>query len=358
MSGPTTGPTEDSGGNNPDRTGDTGGASGTGGRADRAGALSEREYRSLLRAARAAPSVHNTQPWLFRLRGDRVELWADERRMLAQADPRGRQLVISCGAALLNLRLAVEHLGFDAPTTAYPDRSNGTHLATVVRGPAREPDPETERLYAAVADRHTHRGPHRPEPVGRATAMRLSRAARQEGAVLHEVRTDEQRSLLHEGLRHAIAAELTDRALRAEFLSWVRADGEGDRGDGVPASSWERAPYPTPANHPDGGLTGNDAEALADMVERESFFMLATGTDDPADWLRTGEALQRVLLTAHDAGLAVSFLNQPIEAAALRGLLPSALDLPGVAQMLLRVGYPWTLEPATSRRPLEEIAES
>lgn len=315
-------------------------------------ALSERDYRALLRSARAAPSVYNTQPWQFRLRGNRVEVWADDRRVLPHTDPHARQLVISCGAALLNLRLAMAHLGFQPRTTLCPQGPDSDHLATVERGPAREPARRTEELYAAIADRRTNRGRHRPEPITRATTLTLFRAARQEGAVLHEIRTVEQRSLLHDALRHAIGAQLTNQQFRAEFLSWLRDDGDGD---GMPRTSLEDAPYPTPATRPDGVLTPEDTDALAEMVERESFFLLATAGDDRPAWLRAGQALQRVLLTAQRAGLAVSYLNQPIEASVLRGLLPATLDLPGAAQVLLRVGYPWTLAPPTPRRPLEEI---
>ena len=72
--------------------------------------------RFLVTAAARAPSVHNTQPWRFRVGPDAVELWTDPRRKL-RADPSGREMLISCGAALFGLRLAVRSLGY-VPVTS------------------------------------------------------------------------------------------------------------------------------------------------------------------------------------------------------------------------------------------------
>lgn len=312
------------------------------------------EQRLLVRTAAAAPSVHNSQPWSFRPRPDRVEVWVDESRALPRLDPRGRSRLISCGAAVLNLRLATEHLGREPLTALFPD-GDGRHVADVVRGPAREPGRDGEALYAAVVDRRTNRGAYRRENVPRAAVYRLRRAALAEGAVLHEIRTGRQREALLAALRHSVDTQLADPLLQEEFAAWTRPDGgsDGPWGDGVPQRAWERAACPTVAgavSRPDDG-----GRALADVVEHGSLFLLTTATDDRVAWLRAGMAVQRVLLTAHLVGLAVGFLNQPVDAPALRPLLPSALDAPGAAQVLLRVGYPWTLPPRTQRRPLHEV---
>ena len=62
-------------------------------------------------AAVWAPSVHNTQPWWFSASGREISLYADAGRQLAVADPRGREMLISCGAALFTARLALRSLG-------------------------------------------------------------------------------------------------------------------------------------------------------------------------------------------------------------------------------------------------------
>ena len=62
--------------------------------------------RAAVRATRA-PSVHNTQPWQLTVSPTSLELRADFDRRLRVLDPHGRQLLLSCGCALLNARAAL-----------------------------------------------------------------------------------------------------------------------------------------------------------------------------------------------------------------------------------------------------------
>src|SRR5687767_6188203 len=68
--------------------------------------LDSRRTEQLLETAGRAPSLHNTQPWWFRIRPDTIELHSDPERRLPVTDPDGREQRMACGAALYNLRLA------------------------------------------------------------------------------------------------------------------------------------------------------------------------------------------------------------------------------------------------------------
>ncbi len=115
--------------------------------------------RFVVRAAVAAPSVHNTQPWSLASRQGVISLCADPRRGLPRADPAGREMAISCGAALFNLRQAVRHLGFAAGVRLLPDLSHPGLLAEIRFGWHPPPVPDEEQLYRSIPRRHTHRGP-------------------------------------------------------------------------------------------------------------------------------------------------------------------------------------------------------
>ena len=108
--------------------------------------LPEEMVAELVAAATLAPSMHNTQPWRFRFdpAGETISLYADPARMLPVADPDGRSLHISCGAALFNLRLGASH-----------------HLDRVAVG-----HPVAQRLQrAAVFEDLARDGTHWPAPA-------------------------------------------------------------------------------------------------------------------------------------------------------------------------------------------------
>src|SRR5512142_1875309 len=75
----------------------------------------------LVRYAVLAPSSHNTQPWSFRVTRDGVEVYGDYSRRCGVADPTGRELLMSVGAAITNFCAAAAHFGFE-PTVMYQDR--------------------------------------------------------------------------------------------------------------------------------------------------------------------------------------------------------------------------------------------
>ena len=89
--------------------------------------------RALIGAAGAAPSIHNTQPWRFRVSDDLIEVHGDPDRMLWVADPRGRALHLSCGAALFNLKLAIRALGAKPLVWPLPDPEHEPTLLASVR---------------------------------------------------------------------------------------------------------------------------------------------------------------------------------------------------------------------------------
>jgi hypothetical protein len=189
----------------------------------------------LLHAATLAPSMHNTQPWRFRVRraSQEIELFADPARMLEYSDPRGRAVHLACGAALMNLRIAVGVAGRQPLVTLLPDRGQPLLLATLRLAGPYNPTEAERALHAAIATRHTNRRPFSNRPVPPGVLAELVTAARLEGAALHLPGQEET----HRLLRLVADAErdlLAEPGYRAELAQW--AGGQRDR-DGIPDSA-------------------------------------------------------------------------------------------------------------------------
>jgi hypothetical protein len=311
----------------------------------------------LVRVAARAPSLHNSQPWRFRVGERAIELYADWRRQLPE-DPNGRELLISCGAALYGLRLAVRSLGHVPEVELFLGPSGDRlPLARVRLGAAAPVTPQEQRLLAAVPHRHTHRGPFEPGPLPGGLLPRLKRDARAEGATLTVVARAEARQRLAAVTAVASLREAMDPTARADIERWTRELGSPAR-DGVPAHAFP----PTP-DEPAGGLPARDFDlgrGMGRLPASESpawvTAVLATPADSERDWLRAGQALHRLLLHAASRWVFAGLQTQPLRVVWVRALIRDELTLPGWPQMLLQLGVARTAH-STARRPPAELID-
>ena len=273
--------------------------------------LDDDQVRAVLALAGRAPSLHNTQPWRFRLYPDAIELHGDPTRQLPVADPTGRELRIACGAALFTLRLALLGLGIRPLVSVQPDRARPDLLATVRHGGTKPLTPELRLLRDAVPRRQTNRRPFTDVTVPTPVRHALRRAAMEEGAWLHLVTDPAQRLTLGRLARDAHTRQVHDPAFSAELAAWTGHDG--DRDDGVPASAGGPLPSPN-QTWVTRDFTGESATGKGAVFETDPLIgVLSVHSDGPREEIRAGQALQRVLLTATVHGVAVSFLSQLVE---------------------------------------------
>ena len=310
----------------------------------------------LIATAARAPSVHNTQPWRFRAGHDAIELYADQRRKL-RVDPIGREMLISCGAALFGLRLAVRSLGYLPMVELLPDPARLRLLARVRLGRG-EPMTGSERqMLAALPHRHTHRGPFAPGPLPTGLLAGLQHDALAEGATLALV----DPALTYQQLAEIVGAvgrrQDLEPAARADVSRWSRAAADPAR-DGIPAHA-----FTSEASRQSGRLPQRDFDlgrGLGLLDEGgpppAATAVLLTPGDGRADWLRAGQALHRLLAHAASEWVFASLYSQPLEAAAIRAVIRDRLALPGAPQMLLQLGVAHTAQ-ATARRPASDLIE-
>ncbi|MDT7573339.1 MAG: hypothetical protein QOE05_3513 [Actinomycetota bacterium] len=310
------------------------------------------QLRHVVQAAGLAPSVHNTQPWRFVARADRLELHADPSRQLRVLDPDGRQLHMSCGAALLHARVAARALGLGVQVHLLPDPAVPTHLADVVLTPGQPASDAEIRLATAILQRHTHRGAFEQRPVPAAVLAGLCHVAQSEGGRLEEVVAADKLIELEVLLASADAMEERDDRYREELTQWVH---EGPiRSDGIPAAALEQAPGSS-LRQRDFTLTHADAvDGSAPPADRPAVVVLTTDDDTPVSWLRAGQALAAVLLRAADLGVQAQPLGQVTDIVAYRLGLRQALGIIAMPQLVLRMGFaPRTA--ITPRRSVDEV---
>lgn len=320
------------------------------------GSASEKLKFMLLYAV-LAPSSHNSQPWLFNLADDAVELYADRQRSLPQVDPEDRELILSCGAALLCLRVTLHHFTYSGEVECFPEPHDQNLLARVRLGGREVPSPENEELFHAILKRRTNRQPFERWTVAQALVAKLEQAAAQEDAWFRAVDDPEERAAVAALVAEGDRMQMSGRAFRAELAAWMRPNRSSSH-DGIPGSGLglgDLASYAGPLLVRTFDVGKSRAAHDHEIAEGSPLLaVLATDYDRPGDWLAAGQALGRVLLRARADGVSASYLNQPIEVAELRPRLRDALGLAGFPQLLLRLGYGADPKP-TPRRSLEEV---
>jgi hypothetical protein len=303
-----------------------------------------------------APSTHNTQPWRFRVDENAVRVYADASRKLSTVDPEGRELVISCGAALFNLELAVAHLGCRPRVEILPDPRQADLIAVVTAGAHRRPSERVETLFGAIRHRRTNRRAFYRRAVPEALTAELAAAAESEGASLVAVPAGE-RDAVGELLTRADLIQFEDKGFRRELAHWFRPN-RSRRRDGMPGyvlGLGDIASFFAPAALRWLDLGRSQAARNRQLVDSSpQLGVLVTDGDGRAEWVRAGRALQHVLLLATAAGASVSFLNQALEVPELRDELRELVGTTRTPQLLLRFGYAPQARPAP-RRPLAEV---
>ena len=321
-------------------------------------AAPDARLRFAVRYAVLAPSSHNTQPWLFHVRDNHVDVIADRTRALPVADPDDRELVISCGAALHHLRTALAAFGEAITVELLPGGGVNDTLARVVLDDRTEPNPLAAARIEGAGKRATTRFPFVAKPVAPEMIDDLRLAAESQGAHVTLV-TDDRRHVLAELVAEGDRAQMKDKSFRRELASWLHGNRSRHR-DGMPGYAQGYGDVvaslgPFVMRRFDIGA--RQAAKDAELVDGSPLLIvLASDTDEIRDWIHVGEALSALLLEAQMLGLSASFLNQPIELPSLRERLARDFTSGALPQLLLRIGaYAGDPPRLTPRRHIADV---
>lgn len=300
-----------------------------------------------------APSYHNTQPWTWVVDHDGLQLFVDADRVAA-TDHGGRQALISCGAVLDHLRVAMAAAGYESSVEYYPNPSDHKHIATVGFVGMRYVTKAHRRRADAILQRRTDRLPFAPPADWERFEVMMRRAIYDDVAAV-DVISERDRPDLAQASDLTDALRLYDSAYHAEMDWWT---SPYEVSDGIPHSSLVSA---AEGDRVDIGrtfpITHHEERRKALGDDRSTVLVISALDDVRRDILGCGETLSAILLEATMEGLATCTLSHVTEVAATRDIVAAITGRP-LPQVLVRVGSVPALEevpPPTPRRPLPEV---
>ena len=318
----------------------------------------EQMVRFCLRYAILAPSSHNSQPWWFKIDDNAVTIGLDVSRGLAVVDPRDREGIMSVGAAVFTLRVALAHFGLSCRINRWPDPLDPEACAQLVADVGGPVETELDELFEAISTRRTSRESFEEHPVEDALLEAIRADVAAEGAVATVFTGVADRANLASIVSQADQIQMSNPSFRRELAAWLRHLGSR-RHDGIHGISLQSpldqvlAASPILVRTFDSGVRrgARDSELIAGSP---AMIVISTTGDEPDAWLSTGQALARAMLRATATGLSVGFLNQAIEVADCRSAVAAILPDGAVPQLLLRTGSGSEVT-AQPRRPLDDF---
>jgi nitroreductase len=317
--------------------------------------MSAAQLSAIVDLACRAPSLHNSQPWRWMFENGMLSLFADHSRVGIHTDSTGREVILSCGAALDHLQVAAAAAGWSVTVERCPNPRDHDHLASAVFHRAQAAGEHAHVLADAISARRTDRlAFEAPEPW--ADIEHQLRTVLRSTATHLDVIDDDCRSILADASRASEQHRLGDPSYRYELLWWT---GHSGGQAGVPSSA---IPSRAEASHVDvardfPSYGSGDRRPQVDR-DRSKIAVLSTYDDSGENTLRCGEALSRVLLECTAAGLATCTLTHMIELHASREIVRRLTGRRAEPQMLIRVGRAPEISPApvrTPRRPLADV---
>ena len=340
----------------------------------------------LVNYAVLAPSKYNSQPWLFEICGGSLDLICDRNTEFQVTDPACRESILSCGAALMNLRLAAEYFGYAAIVECFPWQGNDKLLARIRLNAARSngadhsafawqpPSPERpasahqphfeparDDLFLAMTRRSTVRSLFWPGTPPDSILAACRNAAVRNGAWLKIVKDARTQEAIAELVAQGDREKLADRGFRRELATWIHP-ARACRKVGLSGAVYGLE-GPLDLLTPGFSLLLRKVNLgrLIAARDRErarrapALLILGTAEDTPRAWLAAGQAMEAVLLHATAAGLRASCLSQPASVNHLRAELLETIQGSGFPQIMIRVGYGQPTR-HTPRRPAPEVS--
>jgi len=312
----------------------------------------------LARFGGEAPSSHNTQPWLFLISDNAIEVHGNEERKLRASDPDNRQFFVSIGCAIENILVAADYYGLHPAVAYFPDPADPLYAAKIsFSNFAAARHESNDHLIFEITRRTANRElfGERPIPDDFLEKIRSMNNESLSSCIVHEPAVKKEITAV---AVDATVAAMRDKAFCGELSQWMKPSLSKYH-DGMPGYN---IGIPWPLSFIFGFVIrhGNVAEmqrkAIGKMLEKTPVMVaIATKENTPMTWLETGRTLERIWLEASKRGISMGIIAAPVQIGDFYLRLQSALKTSLRPQAFFRIGYSGTTRPKSPRLAFKDI---
>jgi hypothetical protein len=312
------------------------------------------KMNNIVKAAIAAPSSHNTQPWKLGMRENVIEVWGDEQRMLPKSDSDHRQFFISLGCAVQNILESAKGEGLVPDLKLFPEAGSPLLVAQISLSGSGEAD---TTVLERILKRHANRDPYLSDPVPRDIKEEIEKLG-SEDIRIYLVEEEGVKTKIATVVKDATEAAFNDKGFTEELSHWIKPSLKKYK-DGMPGYNIG-IPWPFSFVVPLAIRYGKVAKQQRAMLEAPlaktpTYFILATKGDDPLVWVRSGMLFEQAWLIACQAGLVMGPLAAPIQIGEFYKDVQAVLGTELRPQIFARLGYPTKFTQPSPRREAEDI---
>lgn len=311
------------------------------------------KLKFLIKFAVLAPSTHNSQPWQFDVGEDFIAVRANFERKLVVSDPENRHLYISLGAAMENILIAGKFYGYNTTIEYFPDK-NDVLVAKIKFQISSTLDSLYSNLIYAIQRRHSNRGEYLEKIPSQQFLSSLDGLLLPEIA-LHKTTDQKTKNNIADALMQARIELFSDIPFRLEMLDYKKTNFTkspfGMPGFVMGFSNLFSliAPLLIRYSNPMKVLKDKETELL--QKHTPVFLFISSSLHDNLSWVKTGQVLQRILLTSELSGIQTAVSAVPVKIETLQNIL----NIKNRPQLFIRLGYAKTVTPHSPRLKAEEV---
>ncbi|RHJ90627.1 Acg family FMN-binding oxidoreductase [Parabacteroides bouchesdurhonensis] len=303
-----------------------------------------------------APSGHNTQPWLFRVEENRIDILPNPEKELKVVDADRRELFVSLGCAAENLCIAASVKGYKADVSMPEDGSfvsvQFTSSSLVIKNP----------LYEQISQRQTNRNVYNGTVIKENIIYSLRNMQKEENVGVYFLLNGEGKyNVVADYIMKGNKIQLRDKAFKDELSSWIRYNKSHaeESGDGLSYAVFGAPNLPRCISEMIMKACLNPfVQNRGDKKKIQSsshFVLFTTRHNSIKEWIGLGRTLERFLLELTASGIAYAFLNQPCEIKALSEQMKYSLLIDTeYPTILIRIGYGKKM-PFSLRKRIDEV---